>query len=103
MTQNQQYWQSAIQKWTASGLSQAEFCRQNNIKPRRFYAWKNRLQPATPALSSCSQPFVEVSPAVTTDQPGPVVMSLAGVEIHYDQNTSPELLIRLLKLLREEL
>jgi hypothetical protein len=31
------------------------------------------------------------------------VLTLHGIVIHYDQNTCPELLVRLLKLLREAL
>lgn len=103
MTQDQQYWQSALQKWAASGLSQAEFCRQNKIKPNRFYAWKSKLQAATSTASSKAQPFIELSPVVTTRESGPVVLTLHGIAIHYDQATCPELLVRVLKLLREEL
>ena len=33
-----------IIKQQQSGLSQAEFCRQNNIKSPRFSYWKNKLQ-----------------------------------------------------------
>jgi len=103
MTQDQQYWQSALQKWAASGLSQAEFCRQNNIKLNRFYAWKSKLQVATSTVSSEAQPFIELSPVATTRESGQVVLTLHGITIHYDQTTCPDLLIRLLKMLREEL
>jgi hypothetical protein len=103
MTQDQQYWQSTLQKWAASGLSQAEFCRQNKIKLNRFYAWKSKLQVASCTVSSGAQPFIELSPVVTTRESGPVVLTLHGIVIHYDQNTCPELLVRLLKLLREAL
>ncbi|WP_444544733.1 IS66 family insertion sequence element accessory protein TnpA, partial [Shewanella sairae] len=29
--------------WSASSLSQAEFCRQENISPSAFHHWRNQL------------------------------------------------------------
>ena len=38
------FWQSHIDSWTISGLSQAEYCRQNSLKRHQFAYWKKRLQ-----------------------------------------------------------
>jgi hypothetical protein len=37
------YWQEHLERWRQSGLSQAEYCRQNNLKPRRWNYWKKNL------------------------------------------------------------
>lgn len=37
------FWQEQIKSWEESGLSQAEYCRRNNIDDRLFSKWKNRL------------------------------------------------------------
>ena len=44
LTTNQQHWQSIIEDWQQSGLTQADYCRQHQIKPQRFYAWKHQLK-----------------------------------------------------------
>lgn len=44
LTANQQRWQSIIEDWRQSGLSQAEYCRQHQLSPQRFYAWKHQLK-----------------------------------------------------------
>ena len=38
------YWQSHIDKWGNSGLSQSEYCRQNNISRDRFTYWKIKFK-----------------------------------------------------------
>jgi hypothetical protein len=32
-----------LRQWEASGLSQAQFCRQQEIPERKFWRWKKRL------------------------------------------------------------
>lgn len=52
------YWKEQIESWQASGLSQSEFCRRNNLKTHRFFYWRKRLtRPVSPV---CPQGFVEL-------------------------------------------
>ena len=37
-------WQHHIEKWKASGLSQAEYCRKNDLRSRGFGYWKRKLE-----------------------------------------------------------
>ena len=37
------YWRGLLERWRASGLSQAEFCRQRGIPISKFAWWKRRL------------------------------------------------------------
>lgn len=41
--QRVEYWQAVMEQWRASGLCQAEFCRQRQIQPMRFSQWKLRI------------------------------------------------------------
>jgi len=43
MTERSRYWQQMLREWAKSGLSQADFCRQREIKPATFYWWKRKL------------------------------------------------------------
>ncbi len=44
LTSQQEHWQSIIEDWRQSGLSQTEYCRQHHIKAQQFYSWKSRLK-----------------------------------------------------------
>jgi hypothetical protein len=66
------YWQEHISQWSKSGLTQAEYCRQNNLSAAAFHWWKREFrrkfnaQKAIPAKrqqrnsSSTAMQFVEV-------------------------------------------
>ena len=42
--ENKKGWQHHIEKWKASGLSQAEYCRKNDLRSRGFGYWKRKLE-----------------------------------------------------------
>lgn len=42
-------WQQRIERQYASGLSVAEFCRQEHLSPHGFYVWKRKLRTTTSA------------------------------------------------------
>ena len=39
-----QFWENHIKACKDSGLSQTEYCLQNNLKPHRFWYWKKRFK-----------------------------------------------------------
>jgi len=39
-----QFWQVHIEAWSITGLSQAGYCRQNNLSINRFTYWKRKFQ-----------------------------------------------------------
>ena len=41
--EREQFWLSHMESWTPSGLSQAEYCRQNDLNIARFRYWKRRF------------------------------------------------------------
>lgn len=62
------YWQGHIALWQKSGLSQAEYCRQNALEIKKFWYWQRKharaasgpvvfypLVPATPSRLSQSE------------------------------------------------
>lgn len=38
-----QFWQVHIEAWSLTGLSQAGYCRQNNLSANRFTYWKRKF------------------------------------------------------------
>jgi hypothetical protein len=44
-----QIWEDRVARWQESGLTQKEFCRQNNLRENQLTYWKKRLfQPEAP-------------------------------------------------------
>jgi len=56
------YWQKHISQWSKSGLTQAEYCRRNEISAAAFHWWKRHLREKPKAQKDSSTPmqFVEV-------------------------------------------
>jgi hypothetical protein len=44
--QKRTFWQTHIEKWQASGLSQRAYCRKHDLIIQRFYDWRRRIIPA---------------------------------------------------------
>ncbi len=42
--QKDKYWIAVVQRWQASGLNQAEFCRRSNVDVTLFYNWRQKLE-----------------------------------------------------------
>ena len=43
LEQKRSYWKQQIEQWQQSGLSQAEYCRRNNLKHHQLVYWKKRF------------------------------------------------------------
>lgn len=39
------FWENHVSSWKQSSLSQAEYCRQNDLPLHRFYNWKAKFEP----------------------------------------------------------
>lgn len=50
-----EFWDKHIKIWKSSGLTKAEYCRQNSLGAHSFSNWYNRLKKANNSIS-----FVEV-------------------------------------------
>ena len=44
------YWEGILCRWETSGLSQIEFCRQNDLNRHRFNYWKRRIKKCTMSI-----------------------------------------------------
>lgn len=57
--EKRQYWEKRIKFWQESGLTQKEFCRQNNLRDNQLTYWKKRfIKPETKPVT-----FIELQVA----------------------------------------
>jgi len=58
---NQSYWHDHFKSWEKSGLSQAAYCRHNDLKYCLFHYWKRKLsKPSQPSVHSDWIPYIYV-------------------------------------------
>ena len=98
LTPKQQRWTCILEDWINSGLSQAEYCRQHHLCPKQFYWWKRHFAKA----KSVSPEKAEFLPLVIENNSADssIVLNVAGIQIHYQRDTDPALLVQLLGILR---
>ena len=58
--EREQFWKSHIESWSPSGLSQAEYCRRNDLNIPRFRYWKRRFCKENLPLEFVQVPSVPV-------------------------------------------
>ncbi|MCK9638242.1 MAG: IS66 family insertion sequence element accessory protein TnpB [Methylobacter tundripaludum] len=95
------HWQRHVKAWRESGLSQADYCRQQGINPKTFSAWARRALPIdknTPLDVVSVQ--VAPSPPTAAAEAGAIFLRLAhGVQLELSTAVSPRWLAELLRCL----
>jgi hypothetical protein len=90
-----QFWQDHITAWQGSGLSQAAYCKQHEIKFHNFAYWCNRLSPAkVPSAKLMKLGAMPVSSRVMINLP-------LGVRLELSASDLPVVLPAVLHILRE--
>jgi transposase-like protein len=57
---SQQQWQNIINDFTESGLSGAQFCKQNDIRYASFSKWRKRLTQNRNPLEQSASSFIDL-------------------------------------------
>ena len=73
------YWESHLESWSQSGLTQADYCRRHNLNYNKFCRWKERFNHYYPPRSSVK--LVEVKRNFTLNanaRPAPNAFNTAG-------------------------
>ena len=81
------HWSSIIETQKTSGLSIAEYCRNQQIRSNDFYAWRRRIK----KRQAVRQGFLELSPSVisSSDTGIRIVFGNLCIEVqrHFDPAT----------------
>ena len=97
------HWRRHVEAWRESGLSQADYCRQQGLNRKTFSLWTRRDQ-GNPSMDRGTSPefiSVQVSPsAPVASTPASVMLRLAnGVQLELSTAASPGWLAELLRCL----
>jgi hypothetical protein len=102
-TKNENYWARHIEGWKASGKSQREYCERSGIALSTFGRWWKKLGQRQKGME-CRAP-VEIPRPVREEYAfraggtGLVVRLPGGIEVHVDERTDEDLLLRVVRTL----
>jgi hypothetical protein len=95
-----QYWESHIQAWQKTDLSQSEYCRKNKLKSNRFWYWRKRIErPKKKDITfvPLSLSSGRISPASRTVR----VIIPNGYRIELEDGFDPDTIRQLIHTIRE--
>lgn len=93
--EKRKFWQKHIEGWKASGQSQAEYCREQQLKKSSLGYWRTRLSRETG--------IVEIpAPGFTTDRKSAIVIRLGSqIKLEVENDFDPDLLLRTVRTLEK--
>ena len=97
LTSKQQKWADIIAAWSESGLTQADYCRREQIDIKRFYLWKSKLKSLHVQPSAAGE-FLPIM-SQTCGSSDALRIRIGVAEIEYRHDTDPVLLLKVLELL----
>jgi hypothetical protein len=94
---NPQWWRH-VKAWRESGMSQADYCRQQGLNPKTFSKWARCDDPIDPNAPLEMIP-VQVAPSLPTVEAAVVLKLTQGVQLELSTAVSPRWLAELLQCL----
>lgn len=97
--EKRRYWQAHLDKWQDSGLTQAVYCRKEDLSVHQFLYWKKRLLPHRASAS-----FVEIqaseliNPAPFPSSPSLILVLSGRYRIEVNPGFDPETLERIARV-----
>jgi len=94
---NPQWWRH-VKTWRESGMSQADYCRQQGLNPKTFSKWVRCEYPVDKTAPLEVIP-IQVTPTLPTAEAAVVLKLTHGVQLELSTAVSPRWLAELLQCL----
>jgi len=94
---NPQWWRH-VKAWRESGMSQADYCRQQGLNPKTFSKWARCEYPVDKTAPLEVIP-VQVTPSLPATEAAVVLKLTQGVQLELSTAVSPRWLAELLQCL----
>jgi hypothetical protein len=101
LEQKRSYWKQQIEQWQQTGLTQAEYCRRNNLKHHQLVYWKKRYLKTETDVSFAAVELEDILdiPA-PTDHGSLTVVIDNPLKVAVTDGFNPQLLRQLIAALR---
>jgi len=96
MSSNIEKWKNEFNRWETSGLTRAEYCRQNNIKLSTFDYWRHRLKD----LASKENKLVKLPVSLLTTATPITIELMNQIQIKVPENYHSETLKKIITDIR---
>lgn len=97
------HWQRHVEAWRESGLSQADYCRQQGLNHKTFSVWTRRVQVGLPLDKDAPLDLLPVqlepSPPVASTQASMMLRLAHGAQLELSTAVPPRWLAELLRCL----
>jgi hypothetical protein len=90
-------WQRVLEHWRQSGLGVTAFCRRHELPCKRFFKWRQKLEPASPSASG----FVELQSTPDLRSTNHLEIQLGAARVLLPFDGSPGHLVTILQAIRE--
>ena len=101
LEQKRSYWKQQIEQWQQTGLTQAEYCRRNNLKHHQLVYWKKRyLKTETDVSFAAVQLEDLLDIPAPADQASLTVVIDNPLKVEVTEGFDPQLLRQLIVALR---
>ncbi len=76
LEQKRSYWKHHIDSWQETGLTQAEYCRQHNLKHHQLVYWKKRFFKTETDVSFVPLKFEDLLDLSTRQEPASLTLAI---------------------------
>ena len=77
-----QFWKHHIEEWSRSGLTQAVYCRENDLRPNRFTYWKIKFKDQNLPIEFAQVSPVQISELLNSARPERLLLNVdSGFQI----------------------
>ena len=102
LEERHRFWEHHLREWRSSGLSQAEYCRRNNVNAKSFLYWKRREKAAGEPIRLVEVPVQRQMPAPIPSLCIPVRLLVGNrYRIELEKNFDTNALEQLISFLEE--
>jgi len=96
-----QFWKHHIEEWSRSGLTQAAYCRENDLRPNRFTYWKIKFKDQNLPIEFAQVSPVQISELLNSARPERLLLNVdSGFQIEIPDGFSQTTLSQVLQVLR---
>jgi len=101
LEQKRSYWKQQIEQWQQSGLTQAEYCRRNNLKHHQLAYWKKRCLKTQTDVSFAAVQLEDLLDTPALADQAALTLEIDNLfKVQITEGFDPELLRQLIAALR---
>jgi hypothetical protein len=98
--EKRRFWELHHRYWNSSGLSQAEYCRENKLSLKTFGYWKRKLKTESTPVRLVEVPALSLKPTFSSSNPIRLMVG-SHYRIEIEKEFDGKLLDQLLRFLEQ--